>query len=146
MLTSHASFDPTTAARTAILVQGRRRSLSLLLFHFLHLLQSLFFVSDRVTVSRGSLHGTPRRCLLLCPSLTRTLTPHPHPHPHPISVTPFRLVREPMCQVALAKRVAAAAASVYAGIRPLPSELNPVLRPLVWAVKKEPDAQRRGRR
>ncbi|CAM9732253.1 unnamed protein product, partial [Scytosiphon promiscuus] len=48
-------------------------------------------------------------------------------------------------QAALAKRVASAAASVYATIRPLPSELNPVLRPLVTAVKKEPDAQRRGR-
>lgn len=48
-------------------------------------------------------------------------------------------------QAVLAKRIASTAASVYASIRPLPSELNPILRPLVSAVKKEPDMQRRGR-
>ncbi|CAM9939561.1 unnamed protein product, partial [Ectocarpus sp. 13 AM-2016] len=47
-------------------------------------------------------------------------------------------------QAVLTRRVTSAAASVYAGVRPLPPELNPVLRPLVSAVKKEPDAQRRG--
>ena len=48
-------------------------------------------------------------------------------------------------QAVLAKRIASTAASVYANTRPLPSELNPILRPLVSAVKKEPDMQRRGR-
>ncbi|CAB1096075.1 unnamed protein product [Ectocarpus sp. CCAP 1310/34] len=47
-------------------------------------------------------------------------------------------------QAVLMRRVTSAAASVYAGVLPLPPELNPVLRPLVSAVKKEPDAQRRG--
>ncbi|CAM9501831.1 unnamed protein product, partial [Ectocarpus sp. 8 AP-2014] len=47
-------------------------------------------------------------------------------------------------QAVLTRRISSAAASVYAGVRPLPPELNPVLRPLVSAVKKEPDAQRRG--
>ncbi|CAM9816122.1 unnamed protein product, partial [Ectocarpus sp. 12 AP-2014] len=47
-------------------------------------------------------------------------------------------------QAVLTRRITSAAASVYAGVRPLPPELNPVLRPLVSAVKKEPDAQRRG--
>lgn len=48
-------------------------------------------------------------------------------------------------QAVLAKRIASTAASVYASTYPLPSELNPILRPLVSAVKKEPDMQRRGR-
>lgn len=49
-------------------------------------------------------------------------------------------------QAALVKRIAAAAASAYTVAHSLPSELNPVLRPLVYAVKKEPDLQRRQRR
>ncbi|CAM9115468.1 unnamed protein product [Laminaria digitata] len=48
-------------------------------------------------------------------------------------------------QAVLMKRIAAAAASTFAVTRPLLSELNPILRPLVSGVKKEPDAQRRQR-
>lgn len=68
-------------------------------------------------------------------------------HPRPRHIKSRGSFRENQTnQAVLAKRIASAAASVYAGSRPLPSELNPILRPLVSAVKKEPDMQRRGRR
>ncbi|CAM9548785.1 unnamed protein product, partial [Sphacelaria rigidula] len=45
----------------------------------------------------------------------------------------------------LETRIAAAAAAAHVATRPLPQKLNPVLRPLVSAVKIEPDPQRRAR-
>ena len=84
--------------------------------------------------------------LLLFPSqdMPSALTPCTHAHLASLCLVPFatRLSH----QAVLTKRIAAAAASTLAVTRPLLSELNPILRPLVSGMKKEPDAQRRQRR